>query len=420
MTARSAPILLALAAAALAAAPPASGNPVARTLDRHTAANPSTGALIWRLDGGGPAVIASYRPESPRLPASTMKLVTAAGALTALGEDFRFSTRLYTTAGARLSGGVLRGPLYLQGGGDPLLSTRAYATRHLGGRGANLPRLVRPLKRRGIRTVRGPIVADESVFDRRRIGRHWLSHYTLYSAPLSGLATNQGFAGNTQGGYATRPALASGIRLRTTLRGLGLRQSGGVRVGRTPARGRLLATSVSPPLRTIIRMMNTTSDNHMAETVLKDVGAYAANRGTSTAGSRRIAAGLRARGILTARDRLADGSGLSRVNRLSAASLVRLLAFAEQDRTWGRALINSMARGGEGTLRRRFLGSSRKRVRAKTGYINGVSTLAGRVVSRGGKTYVFALLMNHDDLEASRATQDRVVALLARGTADRA
>jgi D-alanyl-D-alanine carboxypeptidase/D-alanyl-D-alanine-endopeptidase (penicillin-binding protein 4) len=153
---------------------------------------------------------------------------------------------------------------------------------------------------------------------------------------------------------------------------------------------------------------------------VKDVGAYGARTGTSAAGSQRIARALRERGILSRRDRLADGSGLSRANRLSAASLVRLMAFAEQDTRWGPALIGSLPRGGEGTLRRRFLGSARKRVRAKTGYINGVSALAGRVVSRRGKVYVFALLMNGGELTAARNTQDRIVAQLASGAADAA
>jgi D-alanyl-D-alanine carboxypeptidase/D-alanyl-D-alanine-endopeptidase (penicillin-binding protein 4) len=362
--------------------------------------------------------VASHQPEAARIPASTMKLVTAAGALTALGEDFRFSTRLYTSAGAKLQGGVLKGPLYMQGGGDPVLSTRAYANRHLGGRGANIIRLAKPVRRRGIKRVNGPIIADERIFDSKRLGRQWLSHYTLYSQPLSGLTTNQSFAGNKEGPYAARPAIASGKRFKATLRGVGVAHKGVVKTGRTPQRGRLLATAKSPPLGTLVRMMNTTSDNHIAETLVKDVGAYGTGTGTSAVGSRRITVALRERGILTSTDRLADGSGLSRANRLSAASLVRLMAFAEQDGTWGRALTNSLPRGGEGTLRRRFLGSARKRVRAKTGYINGVSTLAGRVVSRRGKVYAFALLMNGGELTAARAAQDRIVALLASGAAD--
>jgi D-alanyl-D-alanine carboxypeptidase/D-alanyl-D-alanine-endopeptidase (penicillin-binding protein 4) len=413
-------VLPALLAVSLLAAPAhaAGANRVAGALAAHTAEHPQTGALVWRLDPGGPTTVASYKPDSARLPASTMKLATAAGALASLGPDFRFTTRLYAAADARLANGVLSGDLFLQGGGDPLLSTAEYARRYLNGRGANVVRLARPLKRRGITRVRGRIVADETVFDGRRIGRHWLSHYQLYSPPLSGLTTNQSYAGNRQGAYATRPALSSAVRLRSALRGVGIRTRSRVRQGRTPVRARLLSRATSPPLRVIVRLMNLGSDNHTAETLAKGVGAYSANRGTSAAGSAHIAKALRLRGILASSDRLADASGLSRANRLSAASLVRLMAHAETEPVWGRWLIASLPRGGEGTLVRRFRGSAGPRVRAKTGYINGVSTLAGRVVSRRGRVYAFALLMNHHNLTAARRTQDRIVALLAAGVAD--
>ena len=114
-----------------------------------------------------------------------------------------------------------------------------------------------------------------------------------------------------------------------------------------------------------------------------------------------------------------DGSGLSRANRVSAASLVRLIAAADADPGWGAPLIGSLAQGGEGTLIHRFRsGPATKRVRAKTGYLDGVSALAGRVISRRGQRYAFALLMNSGDIAGARATQDRVVTLLASGSED--
>ncbi len=165
--------------------------------------------------------------------------------------------------------------------------------------------------------------------------------------------------------------------------------------------------------------MNLESDNFIAETLAKDVGAYGAGHGTTAAGVGRTAALLTARGVLGEGDRLVDGSGLSRENRLAASSLVRLIADADEDATWGSALIASLAQGGQGTLIRRFLsGPATKRVRAKTGYLNGVSAMAGRVVSRGGERYAFALLMNSADITGARATQDRVVTLLAAGSED--
>jgi PBP4 family serine-type D-alanyl-D-alanine carboxypeptidase len=200
---------------------------------------------------------------------------------------------------------------------------------------------------------------------------------------------------------------------------VGVQQVGPLRAGRTPRGARTLATTTSPRLPVILRAMNLDSDNFIAETLVKGVGADATGRGTTTAGARRIRALLAARGILGPRDALVDGSGLSRRNHLAASSLVHVIAQADADRTWGRALVNSLARGGEGTLIRRFTsGVARKRVRAKTGYLDGVSAMAGRVVSRRGVHYGFALLMNSTDIAGARAVQDKVVTLLAAGAED--
>ncbi len=100
---------------------------------------------------------------------------------------------------------------------------------------------------------------------------------------------------------------------------------GPLRGGRTPANARVIASTTSPPLPVILRAMNLDSDNFIAETLAKDVGAYGAGRGTTRAGTARTRTLLAARGILAPGDVLADGSGLSRANRLSAGSLVRLV-----------------------------------------------------------------------------------------------
>ena len=348
-----------------------------------------------------------------------MKLVTSAGALIELGPGFRFQTHLYAPTTSVQRGRVLTGPIYLRGSGDPVLATRAYGNRYLPGRATRLATLARQVHARGIRIVRGPIVADERLFDSRRLGPGWPSYYAAYITPLSALATNQDFAGNVRGAYVTSPPLAAAQRLRATLSGFGIAQRGPLRVGAAPASGRILATATSPPLPVIVHAMNLDSDNFIAETLAKDVGAYAAGRGSTRAGVTHTAALLRARGILTAQDRLVDGSGLSRSNRVSASSLVRLIAAADADPVWGAPLMGSLARGGEGTLIHRFRsGPATKRVRAKTGSLNGVSALAGRVVSRRGQRYAFALLMNSSDIAGAYATQDRVVTLLASGSED--
>lgn len=391
-----------------------------RVVSTWSASNPGTSALVWRLDGNRtPLPVASYRADTPRIPASTMKLVTSAGALLQMGPTFRFRTELLAAPGARTVNGTLTGKVYLKGSGDPLLSTRAYARNYLSGVSTPMAEMARETRKLGIRRIRGPVVADESLFDRRRTAPTWPSYYSAYASPLSALATNQDYSGDTRSAYVSSPPLAAAQRLKATLAANGVAHRGALTTGVTPPTARSLGASVSPALPAILREMNHESDNFIAETLAKDVGAYGVGEGTTAAGVARVHSLLQQKGIVTASDTFADGSGLSRSNRIAASSLVRLIAAADAEPAWGAALIGSLARGGEGTLVRRFTsGVATRRVRAKTGYINNVSALAGRVVSRGGQRYAFAMLMNTTDIGGAKAAQDRVVTLLASGAED--
>ena len=412
----------ALAALACPAGAALGAGQVQSALSSFGGANPGTTALVWRLDGsGGGTPVAGFRAETARIPASTMKLVTGAGALLQMGPTFRFETTVVAGPETTRRGKALVGPIYLKGAGDPVLATRAYGAAYLGGRSTQMAALARPLRTRGVRLVRGPIVADERIFDSRRLGPGWPSYYRYYASPLSGLPTNQNYAGGGRSAHVLSPPVAAAQRLKATLGGFGVRQVGALKAGAAPAGGRVLATAESPPLPVILRAMNLASDNFIAETLAKDVGAYASGRGTTRVGTARTRALLAQRGIIGSGDRLADGSGLSRENRLSAGTLVRLVAVADANDEWGAALLGSLARGGEGTLIRRFTtGPATKRVRAKTGYLDGVTSLAGRVISRRGQRYAFAMVMNTADIGGARATQDRVVNLLASGAEDAA
>jgi D-alanyl-D-alanine carboxypeptidase/D-alanyl-D-alanine-endopeptidase (penicillin-binding protein 4) len=351
-----------------------------------------------------------------------MKMVTAAGALVQLGPDWRYTTRLATSATAQVrADGRLVGPLYLLGSGDPLLATRAYGARYLPTRATPLSELAIPLRRAGIRAVSGPIVADESLFDQMRMGPTWPAYYAAYSQPLSSLSVNQNFAGNGRRADVGEPWRAAALRVRQTLTGVRIPHAGPLRRGLTPPGARVLASVSSAPLSGVVREMNVPSDNFIAEMVTKGVGVHATGSGTTAAGTARIHEILASLGILTARDRLVDGSGLSRQNRLSAASLVRLVAAADADTTWGPAFMASLPRGGEGTLSTRLSSAAvAKRVQAKTGFINGAIALSGRVTSRGGQRYAFSMLMNTDRITDARKVQDAVVTLLARGREDTA
>ncbi|MBI2684458.1 MAG: D-alanyl-D-alanine carboxypeptidase/D-alanyl-D-alanine-endopeptidase [Actinobacteria bacterium] len=394
---------------------------LARRLAAWTVGNPETGAVVWRLDSGGPVEVLAYRPTTPFAPASTMKVVTAASALINLGADFRFETKLIAGARSTLDGGVFRGPLYVKGYGDPVLSTPRYARAYFGGSGGNVGRLVRPLRALGVRRVIGPLVADETFLDTARIGTGWSASDRSECPPLTGLVVNQSYAGDDRGRPTSAPPISAARHVRRSMTALGIVQTGQLRSGTAPAVGRPIGAVRSPPLSRIIRLMLPESDNFIAETLTRDVGAYLDRSGTTVAGTDRAEATVRTLGGLGPGEDVVDGSGLSRANRLSAATLTSVLTAASEDDGWGRALISGLPRGGEGTLLHRLRGSVvRTRVRAKTGSIDGVSSLAGIVRSTSGTRYVFAFLMNGPDDKGARTAQDSIVRLLANGAGDAA
>ena len=91
-----------------------------KAITTWSAANPATSALVWRLDTQGPPqLVGGFRADTPRIPASTMKLVTSAGALLEFGPAHRFSTRLLADDRTVLAGKTLVGRVYLKGGAIP-------------------------------------------------------------------------------------------------------------------------------------------------------------------------------------------------------------------------------------------------------------------------------------------------------------
>lgn len=413
--------LIALAAAGVLAAGGATAlgqsNPVASTVDAFAKKNPTISVLVQRLDPSGPVTVASWKPDTSFAPASTMKIVTSASALLTVGPDFRFTTRIEAAPDSTDPAGTVSGPAYLIGAGDPMLATRAYSRASLDKLGTPLEELARNVREQGTTRITGGIVVDETLFDRERMGPLWKSDYRWECPPLSGIATNQNRAQN--GSNVSSPAIAAGQRLVAALRAAGVKVTGGVRAGRDAPGGEIIGQVRSEPLGRILDFMNAHSDNFTAETLTKDVGAYGAGSGATRIGTARAEKLLRERGILQADDNFVDGSGLSHSNRVSAATLVGVLRSAQAEPDWGEVLIKSLPRGGEGTLIRRLKGPRvRKRIHAKTGYINGVASLAGTVMSTSGTPYAFAFLMNTPDIGGAQRTMDKAVTLLATGRAD--
>jgi D-alanyl-D-alanine carboxypeptidase/D-alanyl-D-alanine-endopeptidase (penicillin-binding protein 4) len=355
----------------------------------------STGAFVLDLSTGG-FVYAQNASASLR-PASNQKLPVALAALAELGPGFRIET--VVLGEGTPSGAVWDGDLFLKGYGDPTLSR------------ADLTTLARQVRVRGITRVTGWVLGDESFFDRRRTAPGWKpSFYKDESPPLSALVVDGAVvAGRT----VDNPALAAARAFRRALIAVGVRVAGRAAVGAASPDAVPLGRVVSQRLAGIVRRMNRASDNFIAETLLKGLGARELGAGSTAAGARVVLRELRERGVPLEGVRIVDGSGLSRYDRLTGRALVALLIAAWSDAAIKTPFVASLPVAGvSGTLEDRMeSGPARGRVRAKTGTTGSASALSGYV----GARYVFSVLMNARPLPtwSARRAQDRFAQLLA-------
>jgi D-alanyl-D-alanine carboxypeptidase/D-alanyl-D-alanine-endopeptidase (penicillin-binding protein 4) len=332
-------------------------------------------------------------------PASNEKLMVAYGALTELGPGYRFRT--VVLGEGRQAGRVWQGRLVLKGYGDPTLQTD------------DLQRLAKKLYDRGIRRVTGHVAGDASWFDRRWTAPGWLpDFYGDESAPLSALVVNRGWNGPR---LVRDPPLAAAALFDQLLRAQGIKARGAV-AGRAHASATELASVHSHTLSVLLRLMDADSDNFTAEMVLKAIGAERAGNGSTATGAAIVRRDLAAAGVPLDGARIVDGSGLSRLDRVTARELSRLLVVFWKSPTLRPIVTGSLAVAGEtGTLEDRLLGKkTRGIVRGKTGTTEISSALSGYVGSR----YAFVLIQNGHpvDWAAAHAAQDRFVERLARLT----
>jgi serine-type D-Ala-D-Ala carboxypeptidase/endopeptidase (penicillin-binding protein 4) len=331
-------------------------------------------------------------------PASTAKLPLTYALLTALGPSFRIQTEVLGRGEQR--GSVWRGDVVLVGRGDPTLSR------------ADLARLAALVRAKGITRVTGSVVGDESWFDARRTAPGWRASFSIdESPPLSALVVDRA---RYRGAVSRNPPLAAAGVFREELRRAGV-GAGPAATGRAGSYGLPLGAVVSPPLWTIVRFMDRKSDNFTAELLLKELGAVVAGQGTTPAGARVVTRQLAAAAIPLAGVRIVDGSGLSRLDRLTANALAALLEAAWSDPTLRRPFFDALPVAGiNGTLEERMRRPpARGRVVAKTGTTREASGLAGYV---GGR-YAFAVLQNGNPLPYwwARVAQDRFAMVLAGG-----
>jgi serine-type D-Ala-D-Ala carboxypeptidase/endopeptidase (penicillin-binding protein 4) len=382
--------LLGGTAAAAGAQPPPAQRALTTSLSQSMAqVGVSSSAYVVDLDTGQP--LFALAPTTGRLPASLEKIYTTSTALLRLGPTQTFTTSVLGVGSADPSG-IWNGTLYLRGGGDPTFGSVGF-DRAWYGTGTSLRRLVVALiKATHITAIRGSIVGDASYFDSLRgtpatgFGRSF-----DVEGELGALAYNRGFLDLHGNAFQSRPTLFAAQQLAGGLRAAGIKLGRSrTFAGRAPAGAGVLASVQSPPISTLIALTNTPSDNYLAETLLKDIGARLGGAGTTAAGAAVVKAELLSRFGIS--PQLNDGSGLSRADSTSPADIVTVLQAMATNSTF----VNSLAVGGEtGTLQREMQGTmGQGNCRGKTGTLNDVANLAGYCQARDGHTLAFAFMAN--------------------------
>ena len=403
-------------------------------------------------------------------PASTMKMYTSAVALDRFGPDYAFRTPVLRD-GSVGPDGTLTGNLYLRGVGDPSLTPRFWRDEE------PMDVLARQVAAAGIKRVRGDIVGDASAFDDKLIPDGWKTSYlgAAYAARVSALSLNENLvwvavrpegtravvtlepattaipvessvkvvAGSSGRISASRrpdgtisvrgtigarsgplkyslvvdnpPMFVAGA-LRASLQKAGVTVDGQTRLGPTPATATEVAAVASPPLAQIIGEMDRESINLFAELLFRATAHAALNQQGSAATALAHLRDFLSKKVGTAPTvvDVADGSGLSQLDRVTARSMVQLLGYVHRAE-WGPAFHAALPVEGEsGTLKRRAKYTpARGNLHAKTGTTNTIAALGGYVTARNGEVLAFSLLYNGTDRWNAKAAMDQIGATMA-------
>lgn len=344
---------------------------------------------IYVYDLTADTLVFTHNERQCMRPASNEKLMTAITALNDLGVLYEYRTRLYTTSIPADSDSIFTGHIYIRAGYDPLLDAD------------DLHAFAQSLKEHRIFRLQQPIVLDLSMKDDKRLGWGWCwDDDEVPTTPLL-YRNDDKFTDN----------------LRRIFREEGIDWDGTVTEDTTPNTATLLLTRTHNIDQVLLPMMKK-SNNSMAESLFYQL---AAQKGKSRAGRKQAVAHynalIRHIGLDPTHYQIADGSGLSLYNYLSPELLGRMLRYAYNNDDIYRHLLPSLPIAGEdGTLRKRMRGSAAQgNVRAKTGTVEGVSTLSGYLTTATGNLLCFSI-MNQGIRHTStgRNFQDRVCKALCK------
>jgi D-alanyl-D-alanine carboxypeptidase/D-alanyl-D-alanine-endopeptidase (penicillin-binding protein 4) len=422
---------------------------------------------IYAKDVDTGQVVYAHNEDEPFNPASNMKLVTAAVALERVGPAFAFGTRL---SAKNVANGVVKGPLYLKGEGDPLLLWE------------DLLAFASELKAQGITKIEDGIVVDDTEFAEGFIppGYDQKDEDASYRAPIGAVSLNfnsqtvvirpgdrKGDAatayllppndnvklvnkvrtrsGRTQrisassvsDGDGTRievrgvigdraepvrvrkridnPSLFTGSALKKALELAGIEVSGEVRRGSRPDGTKTLHYHRSRSLAYIVFLMNKWSNNFMAEMLYRFLG-----RGDGPAKTERsrevVQSYLEKAGVDTAGFKTFNGSGLYDGNAITPRQIVDLLDFMHDRPVYPEYASALAVAGRDGTLSNRLKSAkTRGTLRGKTGTLNNVTALSGYMTTKSGRHVAYSILINDPPVRAwrLRRVQDDIAEALA-------
>lgn len=429
---------------------------------------PPAATAVWvrEVDAVTPRLALNARAAMN--PASTMKLVTTFAALDLLGPAYVWKTEAFATGPS--SEGVLAGDLYLRGSGDPKLTYDQFE------------RLLRQVRARGIRDIRGDLVLDRGAFessaaDPGRFDAQPMRPYNvapdalllnfkavtlqlipdpaqkalivaMEPAPANLDLVNKIALGNGNGcgdwkerlradvfghGQTTRlvltgvyppscgeqrwniavqehPQFVLGVFLQLWAE-LGGSLSGGVREGAVPADARAVGVLPSPTLGEVVRDINKYSNNVMARQLFLTLGMEAGSRpaGPGDADAA-IRSWLEARGLGIPELVLENGSGLSRRERISAEGLGRLLQAAWKSAVMPELMASLPVTATDGTMKKRLRQNGiAGQAHVKTGSLEGVRSIAGYVLDKGGRRWIVVFFVNHANAGGAQAAQDALL-----------
>jgi D-alanyl-D-alanine carboxypeptidase/D-alanyl-D-alanine-endopeptidase (penicillin-binding protein 4) len=424
-------------------------------------------------DGGSGEVLYEHLGDIRLKPASNLKILTAASALSALGKNYTFTTKLRTKG--TIENGILTGDLFLKGKGDPTLLPSDFF------------RFAKALRNKGIRVIDGNIIADDTWYDNVRLSKDlvWSDESFHYGAQVSALTASPdtdydagtvmievtpGKKAGDKPAYALSPetdyikvvnkaetaaadaeqeltvernhgentivikgklpAASEPVKewiavwepagyaldlFQQALEVNGITWSGEMKTGKTPQSAETLYKHQSMPLADLLVPFMKLSNNGHGEILVKEMGKVIGNEGSWDKGLEIMDDELNQLHVQTDKLIIRDGSGISHVNHVTANEISGLLHVI-QDEDWFPAFYRSLPVSGDqdrmtgGTLQHRLSGMN---VRAKTGTIDSVSTLSGYMETKEGKSIIFSILLNNLlDEELGPEIEDNIVKIL--------